>query len=116
MKTLMGTDGSPEATPALRVASRFLRKEKNEVSVLCVAPEPAVHASIPGSSGLESNSPRPSGPTFCHQFARSIALLLFHWHVRNIPVLPVIPIPRSYIVYASPGMSASSLARLTVSE
>src|SRR5213083_1048796 len=44
MKTLMGTDGSPEATTALRVASRFLRKEKNAVSVLCVAPEPAVQA------------------------------------------------------------------------
>lgn len=73
-------------------------------------------ASIPGVSGPESNSPHRSGPTFCHQFGRSMAALLFHWHVRNIPVLPVIPIPRSYIVYATPGMSASSLARLTMSE
>jgi nucleotide-binding universal stress UspA family protein len=42
MKTLLATDGSPEATMALRVASRFLRKAKNEFSVVCAAPEPAV--------------------------------------------------------------------------
>jgi nucleotide-binding universal stress UspA family protein len=45
MKTLMATDGSPEATAALRAASRFLRKEKNKVSVLCVAPEPPIQPS-----------------------------------------------------------------------
>jgi nucleotide-binding universal stress UspA family protein len=39
MKTLMATDGSKEATQALRSASRFLRKNNNEVTVLCVAPE-----------------------------------------------------------------------------
>lgn len=42
MKTLMATDGSLEATTALRVASRFLRKRKNAITVLCVAPEPPV--------------------------------------------------------------------------
>lgn len=45
MKTLMATDGSPEATAALRAASRFLRKNKNKVSVLCVAPEPPIQPS-----------------------------------------------------------------------
>ena len=39
MKTLMTTDGSKEATTALRTASRLLRKKKNDVAVLCVAPE-----------------------------------------------------------------------------
>jgi nucleotide-binding universal stress UspA family protein len=39
MKTLMTTDGSKEATTALRTASRLLRKSRNEVEVLCVAPE-----------------------------------------------------------------------------
>jgi nucleotide-binding universal stress UspA family protein len=39
MKTLMTTDGSKEATTALRTASRLLRKIRNEVAVLCVAPE-----------------------------------------------------------------------------
>lgn len=38
MKTLIATDGSPEATAALTGASRFLNKE-NKVSVVCVAPE-----------------------------------------------------------------------------
>ena len=46
MKTLMATDGSPEATAALRGAARFLRKEKNQICVLCVAPEPAGQARI----------------------------------------------------------------------
>lgn len=49
MKTLMATDGSPEATAALTVASRFLRKQKNAVSVLCVAPEPPIKLSANGS-------------------------------------------------------------------
>lgn len=40
MKTLMPTDGSQEATTALRTGSRLLRKVRNEVEVLCVAPEP----------------------------------------------------------------------------
>lgn len=39
MKTLIATDGSQEATTAVRTASRLLRKEGNEVLVLCVAPE-----------------------------------------------------------------------------
>jgi nucleotide-binding universal stress UspA family protein len=39
MKTLIATDGSPEATAAVRTASRLLRKKDNEVFVLCVAPE-----------------------------------------------------------------------------
>src|SRR5688572_30768512 len=39
MKTFMATDGSPEATNALREATRLLRKSDNEVHVLCVAPE-----------------------------------------------------------------------------
>ena len=40
MKTLMPTDGSKEATTALRTGSRLLSKLRNEVKVLCVAPEP----------------------------------------------------------------------------
>jgi nucleotide-binding universal stress UspA family protein len=39
MKTLMATDGSHEATTALRAATRLLRKSDNEIHVLCVAPE-----------------------------------------------------------------------------
>ena len=39
MKTLIATDGSQEATTALRTANRLLRKKGNEVFVLCVAPE-----------------------------------------------------------------------------
>lgn len=39
MKTLIATDGSKEATIALRTASRLLRRSRNEVEVLCVAPE-----------------------------------------------------------------------------
>jgi nucleotide-binding universal stress UspA family protein len=39
MRTLMATDGSKEATLALRTASRLLRKKINEVHLLCVAPE-----------------------------------------------------------------------------
>lgn len=39
MKTLMATDGSHEATNALRVATRLLRRKDNEVHVLSVAPE-----------------------------------------------------------------------------
>ena len=39
MKTLMATNGSHEATNALRAATRLLRRRENEVHVLCVAPE-----------------------------------------------------------------------------
>jgi len=39
MKTLIATDGSEEATTALRTASCLLRKTRNEFEVLCVAPE-----------------------------------------------------------------------------
>ena len=39
MKTLIATDGSNEATAALRTATRLLRRRDNEVHVLCVAPE-----------------------------------------------------------------------------
>ncbi len=39
MRTLMTTDGSAEATAALRSAARLLRHDNNEVHVLCVAPE-----------------------------------------------------------------------------
>lgn len=39
MKTLMATDGSNEATAALRTATRLLRRRDNEVHVVCVAPE-----------------------------------------------------------------------------
>ena len=38
MKTLLTTDGSKEATLALRTASRLLRRSNNEVQVLCVTP------------------------------------------------------------------------------
>lgn len=49
MKTLMATDGSPEATGALTAASRLLRKQNNAVSVLCVAPEPTIKLSANGA-------------------------------------------------------------------
>jgi nucleotide-binding universal stress UspA family protein len=49
MKTLMATDGSPEAIAALTAASRFLRKQKNSVSVLCVAPDPPIKLSATGA-------------------------------------------------------------------
>lgn len=39
MKILMATDGSENATAALRTASRFLRGASHEISVLCAAPE-----------------------------------------------------------------------------
>lgn len=39
MKTLMATDGSKEATAAIRAATRLLRKSDNEVHLLCVAPK-----------------------------------------------------------------------------
>ena len=39
MKTLMATDGSNEATAALRTAARLLRRRDNEIDILCVAPE-----------------------------------------------------------------------------
>src|SRR4030095_3741105 len=39
MQTLMATDGSPEATSALRNATRLLSRRDNEVHILCVAPE-----------------------------------------------------------------------------
>jgi len=39
MQTLMATDGSPEATAALRNATRLLSRRDNEVHILCVAPE-----------------------------------------------------------------------------
>ena len=39
MKTLIATDGSPEATTALRATRRLLRKKRNEIEVVCVAPE-----------------------------------------------------------------------------
>lgn len=35
----MATDGSHEATAALRAATRLLRRKDNEIHVLCVAPE-----------------------------------------------------------------------------
>lgn len=39
MKTLMATDGSLEATSALRAATRLLRRRDNDIHILCVAPE-----------------------------------------------------------------------------
>lgn len=39
MKVLLATDGSPQATAALRTAARLARKGENEFSILCVAPE-----------------------------------------------------------------------------
>lgn len=39
MKTLLATDGSEEALTAIRTASRLLRKTRNELEVLCVAPD-----------------------------------------------------------------------------
>lgn len=39
MRVLIATDGSREATAAVRTAGRLLRKEENEFMILCVAPE-----------------------------------------------------------------------------
>lgn len=39
MRVLIATDGSPEATAAVRTAGRVLRKEENDFLVLCVIPE-----------------------------------------------------------------------------
>lgn len=39
MRVLIATDGSPEATTAVRTAGRLLGKEENEFVILCVAPE-----------------------------------------------------------------------------
>ena len=39
MRVLIATDGSPEATAAVRTAGRLLRKEENEFLILCVVPE-----------------------------------------------------------------------------
>jgi nucleotide-binding universal stress UspA family protein len=39
MKVLLATDGSDQATTALRTASRLLRREDSEFDLLCVAPE-----------------------------------------------------------------------------
>jgi nucleotide-binding universal stress UspA family protein len=50
MKTLIATDGSDEATTALRTAGRLLRKLRNEFEVLCVAPELERLANHGGSS------------------------------------------------------------------
>lgn len=47
----MTTDGSQEATTAVRTAGRLLRRDKNEVSILCVAPEFSGPASLEGSAG-----------------------------------------------------------------
>lgn len=49
MKTLIAIDGSSESTAALRTASRLLRKQGNEVFVLCVVPEFSGPASGEGS-------------------------------------------------------------------
>ncbi|HSB11540.1 MAG TPA: universal stress protein [Blastocatellia bacterium] len=57
MKTLMATDGSQEATTALRTASRLLRKTRNEVEVLCVAPplgRPAVQGKGTRAKGSQT--------------------------------------------------------------
>lgn len=53
MKTLIATDGSQEATTAVRTASRLLRKGDNEVFVLCVAPEFSGPTSLEGSAERE---------------------------------------------------------------
>lgn len=66
MKTLIATDGSKEATIALRTASRLLRRSRNEVEVLCVAPEPYRPA------GQERAS-RGKGSRFGEEYRRRIA-------------------------------------------
>jgi nucleotide-binding universal stress UspA family protein len=63
MKTLMPTDGSKEATTALRTGSRLLRKLRNEVEVLCVAPEPS----------RRSGGSRAKGSPAREQYRRRIA-------------------------------------------
>ena len=54
MKTLIATDGSKEATVAVHTASRLLRKSRNELEVLCVAPELYRR----GAAGTESKRAR----------------------------------------------------------
>jgi nucleotide-binding universal stress UspA family protein len=39
MKVLLATDGSDQATTAIRTASRLLRREDSEFDLLCVAPK-----------------------------------------------------------------------------
>jgi nucleotide-binding universal stress UspA family protein len=39
MKVLLATDGSDQATTAIRTAARLLRREDTEFDLLCVAPE-----------------------------------------------------------------------------
>ncbi len=66
MKTLIATDGSKEATIALRTASRLLRRSRNEVEVLCVAPE------LQRPAGQETAS-RGKGSRFGEEYRRRIA-------------------------------------------
>jgi len=66
MKTLMTTDGSREATTALRSASRLLRKNRNQIDLLCVAPEP----DRPASQGKGS---RAKGSQAREEYRRRIA-------------------------------------------
>lgn len=51
MKTLIATEGSREATAAVKTASRLLSKKDNEVFVLCVAPEFSGSAPEAGPDG-----------------------------------------------------------------
>jgi nucleotide-binding universal stress UspA family protein len=66
MKTLIATDGSKEATIALRTASRLLRRSRNEVEVLCVAPE------LQRPAGQETAS-RGKSSRFGEEYRRRIA-------------------------------------------
>jgi len=68
MKTLMATDGSQEATTALRAATRLLRKSDNEIHVLCVAPEFY-------ESGLQKNAERVRDD-YKKRIARETAIIL----------------------------------------
>jgi nucleotide-binding universal stress UspA family protein len=52
MRVLAATDGSPEATAALRVAGRLLSRADRHVDVLYVAPQPRV----PKSGGIARNA------------------------------------------------------------
>lgn len=67
MRTLIATDGSKEATIALRTASRLLRKSRNEVEIICVAP--AFNVPV----GRESGS-RGKGSRIREEYQRRIAM------------------------------------------
>ena len=58
MKTLMATDGSSQASAALRTATRILRHSNNEVHLMCVAPRLDRRARSEGSKRVREEYER----------------------------------------------------------